>query len=269
MVKRLHRAVLTAVLGLFSLTACTAHITQSSLPVHGAAAGEQAEKANPKLEKCEKPLGTIAIYEDVTQPWYQQLKSYYGVERLTPLMRLMIQQSNCFVVVERGSGLVGMKYERELAEKGQLRQKSNIGKGQMVAVDYILTPTVIFRDTTGGVGGAIFGRIPGVRGLVGGAKVQESSVTLLLTDSRSGVQVAASEGSSKGYDFLTVAGAIGLRAGSDIGVIGGGFGTTTESKLLMTAFLDAYNKMVKAVRNYRIQKVEGGLGTGGRLKVQD
>lgn len=36
----------------------------------------------------------------------------------------------------------------------------------------------------------------------------------------------------------------------------------------MTAFLDAYNKMVKAARDYKMQIVEGGLGTGGALKVQ-
>lgn len=256
-------------IALFGLTSCTAHVTQSSLPVRGAAAGEQAEKVNPKLEKCDKPLGTIAIYEDVTQPWYQQLREYYRVERLTPLLRLMIQQSNCFVVVERGPGMAGMKFERELAEKGQLRQKSNIGKGQMVAADYVLTPSVVFKDTTGGAGGALLQKIPVIGGVVGGVRIQESSVTLLLTDSRSGVQVAASEGSSRGYDFMTIGGALGITKGSDVGVIGGGFGTTPESKLLMTAFLDAYNKMVKAARNYRMQKVEGGLGTGGRLRVQD
>lgn len=254
---------------LLFLNGCVSHVTQSTMPVTGAAGGAHAEQASAKLERCEKPLGTIAIYEDVTMPWYRQLRDYYKVDKLTPLLRLMIQQSNCFVVVERGPGMAGMHFERELAEKGELRAGSNIKKGQMVAVDYILTPTVVFRDTTGGVGGALIGKLPKVGGLFGGVAIKDATVTLLLTESRSGVQVAASEGSSKGYDMYTAIGALGLTKGSDVGTIGGGFGTTPESKLLMTAFLDAYNKMIKAVRNYKMQKVEGGLGKGGRLKVQD
>jgi len=38
--------------------------------------------------------------------------------------------------------------------------------------------------------------------------------------------------------------------------------------VLVAAFLDSYNNVVKAVRNYRPQTVRGGLGTGGRLGVQ-
>jgi hypothetical protein len=33
------------------------------------------------------------------------------------------------------------------------------------------------------------------------------------------------------------------------------------------AFLDSYNQMVKSLRNYQAQSVEGGLGTGGTLKT--
>ena len=33
------------------------------------------------------------------------------------------------------------------------------------------------------------------------------------------------------------------------------------------AFADAYNNLVRALRNYEAQEVEGGLGKGGKLKV--
>jgi len=48
----------------------------------------------------------------------------------------------------------------------------------------------------------------------------------------------------------------------------GGYSNTPEGKILIAAFMDSYNKLVKATRNYKAQSVRGGLGTGGRLGVQ-
>jgi lipid-binding SYLF domain-containing protein len=46
-----------------------------------------------------------------------------------------------------------------------LRQESNIGGGQMVVADYILTPDVVFsEDNSGGIGGAIGGLFGGSGG---------------------------------------------------------------------------------------------------------
>jgi curli biogenesis system outer membrane secretion channel CsgG len=46
---------------------------------------------------------------------------------------MMIQQSNCFVVVERGAAMQNMQAERSLRDSGEMRQGSNMGAGQMVA----------------------------------------------------------------------------------------------------------------------------------------
>jgi hypothetical protein len=35
----------------------------------------------------------------------------------------------------------------------------------------------------------------------------------------------------------------------------------------VVAFIDAWNKMVVALRSYKAQDVKGGLGRGGQLKV--
>ncbi|MCB2068558.1 MAG: peptidoglycan-binding protein, partial [Ottowia sp.] len=74
--------------------------------------------------------------------------------RLPPtanLLRLLIQQSNCFVVVERGAGgMRAMSRERELQQSGEMRGGSNFGKGQMVASDYGLTPEIIFSSRDSG-----------------------------------------------------------------------------------------------------------------------
>jgi len=87
---------------------------------------------------------------------------------------------------------------------------------------------------------------------------------LTLVDNRSGVQLAASEGSAKNWDF----GAIGGLLGSGFGAAGGGYSNTAEGKVIVAAFMDSYNGIVRAVRNYRAQEVKGGLGTGGQLAVQ-
>ena len=69
-----------------------------------------------------------------------QSLSRYGLQSPTGLIRMMIQQSNCFIVVERGNGMQNMMQERALQESGELRQNSNMGGGQMVSADFVLTP---------------------------------------------------------------------------------------------------------------------------------
>ena len=87
---------------------------------------------------------------------------------------------------------------------------------------------------------------------------------LTLVDNRSGVQLAASEGSARNWDF----GAVGGLLGSGFGAMGGGYSNTAEGKVIVAAFMDSYNGIVRAVHNCRAQNVQGGLGTGGNLQVQ-
>lgn len=230
----------------------------------GAAAGGTSAGANPQLEHCDTTLGTMAVDEDRDAPWYYRLTTEYKLDSTVPVLRTLIQQSNCFVVVERGAALNNMMMERDLAASGEMRQGSKMGKGQMVAADYTMSPTINFSEKgTGAVGGLLGGALGGVAGVVaGGLKANEASTTLLLIDNRSGVQVSASQGSAKNYDIA------GFGGGFFGGVAGlGGYTNTPEGKIIVTAFMDSYNNMVRALRNYKAQSVEGGLGTGGALKV--
>jgi hypothetical protein len=179
---------------------------------------------------------------------------------------MMVQQSNCFVLVERGRAMSNMMQERALEQSGEMREGSSFGKGQMVAADYTMSPSITFsKKGTGGVGGTLGGLFGGVAGAVaGGLKSNEASTTLLLIDNRSGVQLTASEGSAKNFDFAVGGGIFGGVAGGALG----GYTDTPEGKILTAAFMDSYNKLVRAVRNYKAQTVKGGLGTGGRLGVQ-
>jgi hypothetical protein len=227
--------------------------------VTGAAGGGSTENANSKLEKCTETLGTLGMQEDVNAPWYLQLRNY-SLGSTLPVLRLMIQQSNCFVIVERGAAMNNMMQERALANSGESRSGSNMGRGQMVAADYTMSPSIQFSGKTGG--GAMGALLPGVAGLVAGSmSSNEASTTLLLIDNRSGVQISAAEGSAKNMDFA-VFGAFG-----GLGAAGGGYSSTPQGKVIVTAFADSYNQMVKALKNYKAQTVKGGLGTGGRLGV--
>jgi len=237
----------------------------------GAAAGDASANASSSLEKCPAPLGTVSLIENQSAGWYTILRNEYKLPPTANLLRLLIQQSNCFVVVERGAaGMNAMTRERALMQSGEMRQGSNFGGGQMVASDYGLSPEIVFNNNNaGGMGGAlgglVGGRYSGVLAAVGGnMQTKEASTLLTLIDNRSGVQVAASEGSASKTDF----GAFGsVFGGSAAGGLGG-YTNTAQGKVISAAFMDAFNQMVVALRNYKAQTVQGqGLGGGGRLGV--
>ncbi|HAF01128.1 MAG TPA: peptidoglycan-binding protein [Methylophilaceae bacterium] len=232
----------------------------------GSAGGSNAQNANAQLEKCDKPLGTMAVVEDQNAAWYGQLSGQYKLGSTVPVLKLLIQQSNCFMVVDRGAAMQVMEGERNLRDSGELRQTSNFKKGQMVAADYALSPSITFSNNdAGGVGGAL-GHFGGgwAALLAGGLKFKEASTLLTVVDNRSSVQVAAAEGSAKNTDFNLFGGAFG----GALGGAGGGYSNTAEGKVIVAAFTDSYNNIVRAVKSYKPQIIEGGAGTGGHLNVQ-
>lgn len=234
-------------------------------PVTGSAGGAATENKNSTLEHCDATLGTLGVVEDQNASWFQELRNY-KLGSTVPVIRLMIQQSNCFVIVERGNAMQNLNTERAFQQSGEARAGSNFGKGQMVAADYTMSPSIQFSQNTGGMGGALgaFSPALGLAGAVAGSmKTNEASTTLILIDNRSGVQLAAAEGSAKNTDFNVMGGLFGGLAGGGAG----GYSNTPEGKIIIAAFADSYNQLVRAVRNYKAQTVKGGLGTGGALGV--
>jgi curli production assembly/transport component CsgG len=239
-----------------TLTASPAHgqggITQPKQGQGGSivkgAAGTEGSVGDNGLEHCAKPMGALAVVEP--QDLILASLTRYNLSSPVSLIRLMVQQSNCFIVVERGAGMQNLMQERALASSGQLRQASNMGGGQMVTADFVLTPSVVFSESdAGGVGGAVgglMGRRAAVIGAVaGGLKFKEAQTSMLVADARSGVQVSAAEGSTKKAD-LRLGGA--LFGGGGGGALGG-YGNTNEGKIIAAAFMDNYNKVVRVIRN--------------------
>ena len=212
------------------------------------AAGTDGSTGDKGLDHCDKPMGAVAVVEPQSEVLSALLR--YKLSSPVGLIRLMIQQSNCFIVVERGVGMRNMQQERALASAGQTRQDSNIGGGQMVAADFIMTPSVVFSENNAGGGGGAVGGILGRKApilgaVAGGLKFKEAQTSMLLADTRSGVQVAAAEGSTRKAD-LRLGGAL---FGGGVGAAGGGYGNTNEGKIIAAAFMDNYNNVVKVVRN--------------------
>ena len=200
---------------------------------------------NNQLEKCDAPLGTLAVVE--AQNVTIQSLSRYGLGSPTTLIRTMIQESNCFTVVERGAALNNMQQERAMARSGDLQQGSNMGGGQILAADFLLTPNVDFsNNNAGGVGGAVGGLIGGpIGGVLGGLKFKQAQTSMLVSDARTGVQVAAETAEAKKTDFSL--GALGFGAGALVAL--GGYTNTAEGKVIAASFLNNYNKIVQRVRN--------------------
>jgi hypothetical protein len=217
--------------------------------LHAQTLGGAETKASDQsqAEKCDAPKGTIAVNEpqnEVTAALRAQ-----GLASPTTLIRMIIANSNCFQVLERGAGMQNIMQERALAEGGQMQGGQNIGKGQLVAADFVLVPNVVIAaHTSGGVGGGLggFSRGLGLLGAIAGnLKFKEASTAMALSDVRSGLQVAAAEGSAKQTDFniggflLGGAGAAAL----------GGYSNTAEGKLIAAGFLDNWNNIVRNIRN--------------------
>lgn len=237
---------------LVALAACSSTDLGSggSMVQGSAGTAGNAEGQELAIRTCDEPLGTMALVERQDTSALAQ----YGLESPVPMLRLMAAQSGCFAVVERGQALSRMQQERDLASSGMLQGGSNVGGGQMVAADYLLTPFVTFsEDNAGGIGGALGGLLGSslgntIAGLAGGVQFQEAQTFLTLVEQRSGIQAASAEGSAKSTDVLG-----GAFAASGLGGLGGlgGYSNTNEGKVVAAAFLDAFNGLVDQVRAQR------------------
>ncbi len=267
------------------LTACAQSGLQtggSGNLVSGSAGGAASVNANKSLEHCSTPLGTLAVSDG-------RFSGSSSVTTVDPLIRLAVQQSNCFVITGIGNqatraminDIVG-----EQRESGEYRPGSRQEKGQRVAADYLMDPQVIVQnENTGGSAGNLAGGLLGAGlgaaglggiGAIAGAvansvETRTTDVALTLTDIRSTVQVAISQGSATANNMnLSGGGALGGWGGLIGGAMGGSLSTytrTPEGQATAAAFFDAYNNLVVSLRNYKAQDVKGGMGRGGALKV--
>ena len=216
----------------------------AALPLMLAAGAVTA--GTPPIEKCGHKLGVLAVTEPNGGWGYL---SSYQLGSPAQLIRMMVQDSGCFDVVERGVAMANIREERSLSESGEMRGESNIGKGQMQAADFVMTPAVqIAANNTGGVGGALVGGALskfGLGGLTGGLKFKEASTSLIIADVRSSLQVASAEGKATKTDFdIGGWGWTGAAFGA-----ANGYTNTPEGKVIAASLLDNWNNIVRTIRD--------------------
>ncbi len=207
----------------------------------------QAERQQKSAEipVCAKPLGALAVVEPDDHWWVQ-----HQLGSPAALIKVFVNRSRCFTLVDRGRGMAALQAERALAAEGDLRGGSNIGRGQMRAADYVMVPDLVSQNANSS-GNAIGGIIGGMIGnrtagaLIGGINFRRKTadVVLTITDVRSSEQVAMIEGHATKTD-------LGWGAGG--GVFSGGFGAagargyenTEIGQVITLAYLQAYTDLV-------------------------
>jgi curli biogenesis system outer membrane secretion channel CsgG len=207
--------------------------------------GRKAQtSATAQIPQCTRNLGSIAIVEPDNQWWRA-----YELGSPEALLRVMVQQSRCFTIVNRGRSMQSRNLERAMADSGELQSGSNLGKGQVRAADYFLQPDLISsnRNSGGrGLGGALGGLIGGGIGAIAGGinvKKKEANVTLSVVNARTTEEEALTEGYSRKSD-LSFGGGGGGFFGAFAGVAGGGYENTEIGQVIVLAYLDAYTKLV-------------------------
>lgn len=223
---------------------CCLLLTSQTALARQSAQQERTQKT-AELPICAKKLGTIAVLEADDNWW-----SAYELASPTALIKVFVNKSKCFTLLDRGKGMNALQGERELASSGELRNQSNLGKGQMKAADYALIPDLISRNSDSGgtnIGGLIGGLVGGrAGGMLGGLNLRSKTadVVLTVTDIRSSEQVALAEGHAKKTD-IGFGGGGALFGGSLAGAAGVSSYANTEIGQVMTlAYLQAYTDLI-------------------------
>ena len=230
------------------LCATVAMITGTSMSVAGLlpkGAQEQKEKREAEIPVCEKKYGTLAVVEPETKWW-----AAYNLGSPETVIKVFVNQSKCFTLVDRGKGMAAAQAERALASSGELRGRSNVGKGQVKAADYVMVPDLVSSNKNSGnkaIGGLLGGLIGGGAGAVlGGINLKKKSadVVLTVTDVRSSEQVAMIEGHSTKTDLGWGAGGGVFGGGALVAGGASGYSDTEIGKVITLAYLEAYIKLV-------------------------
>ena len=254
--------------GALAVVACgekKTELGEGGSEVSGSAGPAGAQNAHASLERCETPIATVALLE--SPRGYVMPSTVDLPPTPVPLVRLLMQQSGCFRVVDRAGGLQGTIREGELKDAGVLRPNGTVQKSKGYEAQYTMVPNLTFSEQDAGRGLAgIIGLIPVLRDIAGLAgvaeqvKLKEAQTALFLTDNETTEQVAAATGSARATD-LGVGGVILGRLG---GAAGAGWSNTNEGKVIAAAFLNAHNQLVQQVRLLQAKDLPPPVATANK-----
>nr|WP_246447800.1 CsgG/HfaB family protein [Novosphingobium flavum] len=223
-------------------------VSAPAMAQKGSSAHQQEQKGIQQIPQCTRNLGAVAIVEPDNQWWRE-----FNLGSPEAILRVFVQQSGCFTLVNRGRSMQNRAMERAMADNGELQSGSNLGKGQVRAADYFLQPDIVTSNKNsggnslggvlGGVGG-LFGR--GFGAIAGGINIKksEASVTLSVVNARTTEEEALTQGYARKSDLSFGAGGGGFFGGTFAAAGGGGYQDTAIGQVIVLAYLDAYTKLV-------------------------
>ncbi|WP_313492948.1 CsgG/HfaB family protein [Stenotrophomonas sp.] len=215
-------------------------------------------------DKCKTAQGSLRIVEpdDGMGIW-----ATYGLPAPTRVLRVLVNDSKCFTVLDRGAGFTAAQAERELAMGGHLQEDQNIGGGQMRGADFVLVPDIVSQNpNAGGMSiGAGASNGGGSRGLMGAminvatlgvagkltTKRQTAEVVLTLVDVRTSEQLISVTGEAKITDKAWAAAVSAASVQGSAGANVGSWDNTEIGKVIKEAYEEAYSRMVDEVSKKR------------------
>lgn len=204
------------------------------------------EQTMTDVPRCTRKLGTISVVDgDDPRPWTQ-----YSLAPPQKLLKVLIQRSGCFNLVDRGSGLQAAERERAIGGNLGHQRGANVGQGQIKAADYVLVAEIQGANSNvsgGGAGGLIGGLVGGrLGGLAAGlrSKKMEANTVLSITNVRTTETIATTEGYAA-KNSLAFGGGAGVGfLGGGVGAVGGGYDNTEIGRIVTLSFIQAYTKLV-------------------------
>jgi len=256
-------------------------VATPAIAQRSASSGQQAQqRGQAQIPRCAKRLGTIAIVDPDNQWWRE-----YNLSSPEAILKVFVQQSGCFGLVNRGRSMQSRAMERAMADQGELQSGSNLGRGQVKAADYFLQPDIVNanRNSGGGNVGGVLGTVGGlfaglgrpVGPVAGGINVRkgEASVTLSVVNARTTEEEALTQGYARKSDVSLGGGGGGFGLGGFGGIAGSGYQNTEIGQVIVLAYLDAYTKLVSQLGGMpsnaaaAAPRADGGAGyatqTGG------
>ena len=195
---------------------------------------------------CVRKLGTVSVMDgDDPSGWTQ-----FQLAGPQKLLKVLVQRSGCFNLVDRGSGLSAAQRERDIGGGLGMQRGSNVGQGQIKAADYVLVAEVQAADRDSGgsaVGAAAGGLIGhGFGGILGGisSHKMEANTVLSLTNVRTTETIAVQDGYAAKNSVSFGGGAGGFWGAGGAALVGGGYDSTDIGRIVTLAFIQAYAKMV-------------------------
>lgn len=215
-----------------------------------ASSGQKLQEATMNdVPRCTVKHGTISIENgDDPSGWTQ-----HSLAPPAKLLKVLVQRSGCFNIVDRGAGLNAATRERDIGAGLGLQRQSNVGQGQIKAADYVLVAEIQGANSNvsgsgvaGGIGAVMGGPIGGLLGGIRNKKAEANTV-LSITNVRTTETMAVEDGYAAKKDTSFAVGGVFGGGGVGVGGVGGGYENTDIGRVVTLAFIQAYTKLVNTL----------------------